>query len=212
MEDLDAELLLLDELIRANGRQHRVVVFASLRERAYRLRAARARLERELTTRKAALAESVAKGYLRVDHGEGEAQDRAIEALELINGGTGAAVPLGSGAMGRVLERLQSIAVGSVPPCPACVSEYGHAKANCALCGGSGVCPSIKSAPSAPTPAPVTGMEPGQRCTHAIHPPDVPHDFNAAYDNGWAFKRIYPPPYLRCPYIQPPHPSRGRTP
>ncbi len=58
------------------------------RERlATRLRYAALRLQNEITIRRAALAEYVAKGFLSETHGEGEAQARAIEALELINGG-----------------------------------------------------------------------------------------------------------------------------
>ncbi len=34
---------------------------------------------------------------------------------------------------------------GPVPPCPACVSEYGAADAQCPHCGGSGRCPSADS-------------------------------------------------------------------
>lgn len=80
---------------------------------------------------------------------------------------------------------------------------------------GQGTESQSESGPSAPTPAPVTGMEPGQRCTRGKHDhvrgiEDRGHFWTDERERQWrdgVFNAM-----VRCNYIEPPHPSRGRTP
>lgn len=76
---------------------------------------------------------------------EGYAEFRRLaRAVLSLPDGTG--TPLD--ALDAAMAKLKAVGADVTPPCPACVSEYGQVKPDCGLCGGSGVCPSIRRPPA----------------------------------------------------------------